>query len=242
MTPHTEYTIISPQVFNAIPDIHDQVDFPTDPAFFTALSTAFQKHNVYKRFRLHLLHRHFVLPENCVMLKSDVDADISLMKIAPLDSLQGIPVRGLLYFLNDTGSFQAYEYEQGDAIDIPPAFLEELSTILLEFKMEKVIALDVAGVDTARDVLPNFEYVLGDTATVTVQLDKKVEPHHRQTGFTFLEKDGKLWHQFGEVYAEKKNTHQVFYDGKCRLPSARSLEVDPSEVRRILILNGILAH
>jgi hypothetical protein len=118
----------------------DQICFPKDPALFTALSTAFQKHDVYIRFGVHLLHRHFVLPENCVMLKSDVDANISLTKIAPL-----IPVRGVLYFLNDTGSFQAYEFEQGDTIDISAAFLEELSAILLEFKMEKVIALDVAG-------------------------------------------------------------------------------------------------
>jgi hypothetical protein len=104
--------------------------------------------------------------------------------------------------------------------------------------MEKVIALDMGGFPAARGILTRFEYVLGDTATVTVE--KKVEPHHRQTGFTFVNRD-KLW-QFGEVYAEKKHTHQVFYDGKCRLPIAPDLEIDPSEVRRILVLNGILAH
>jgi hypothetical protein len=94
----------------------------------------------------------------------------------------------------------------------------------------------------ARDILPNFEYVLSDTATVTVQLDKKVEPHHRQTGFTFVEKDGKFWHRFGEVHGEKKNAYQVFYDGKFLPPSGTSLEVDLSEVRKILVLNGILSH
>jgi hypothetical protein len=73
-------------------------------------------------------------------------------------------------------------------------------------------------------------------------LNKTVEPHHRQTGFTFVNKNDKLGHQFGEVYAEKKNTHQVFYDKNCRLPSEAGLEIDTSEVRRILVLNGILAY
>ena len=108
--------------------------------------------------------------------------------------------------------------------------------------MEKVIALDVGEFQPGRNSFPSFEYVLGDMAIVTVQLDKKVGPHHRQTGFTFVNEYDKLGHQFGEVYAEKKNTHQVFYDKNCRLPTEPDLEVDPLEVRRILVLNGILAH
>jgi hypothetical protein len=121
MATQPDYTIISPQDFNVIPDIHDQVDFPNDPALFAALGNVFQKYDVNERFGLHLLHRHFILPENCVMLKSNVDADISLTKITHLDSIEGIPVRGVLYLLNDAGRFQAYEFEYGDTIDISVA-------------------------------------------------------------------------------------------------------------------------
>jgi hypothetical protein len=242
MVPQSDCTIISPSDFNAIPDIQNQVDFPNDLSLVTALGEVFQKYDVHKRFGLHLLHRHFVLPQNCIMLKSKVDAEISLTKITSLDSMEPIPIRGVLYLLNDLGSFQAYEFEHGDTIDIPSFFLEELSRILRKFKMEKVIALDVGEFQPSRNSLPSFEYVLGDMATVTVQLDKKVEPHYRQTGFTFVGEDDKLGQQFGEVYAEKKNTHQVFYDKNCRLPTEPDCEVDPSEVRRILVLNRILAE
>ena len=78
-------TIIYPSDFNAIPDIHNQVDFPNDPTLVTALGDVFQKYDVHERFGLHLLHRHFILPENCLMLKSKVDAEISLTKITSLD-------------------------------------------------------------------------------------------------------------------------------------------------------------
>jgi hypothetical protein len=240
--PQPNYSVISAQDFNTIPDIHDQVDIPNDPALFAALGKTFRKYDVHKRFGLHLLHRHFDLPEGCIMLKSNVDTDISLTTITHLDLIEQSPIRGVLYFLNDAGSFQAYEFEHGDALDISSTFLEELSEILHKFKMEKVIALDTGAVHASRDNFPNFEYVVGDTATVTVRVDKKVESHHRQTGFTFLENEGEILHQFGEVYAEKKNTHQVFYDAKCRLPKEPGLKIDPSEVRRILVLNSILAY
>src|SRR5271155_5431685 len=219
MVPQPDCTIISPSDFNAIPDIHNQVDFPNDPTLITALDEEFKKYDVHERFGIHLLQRHFVLPESCLMLKSKVDAEISLTKITSLHSVEQIPIRGVLYLLNDVGSFQAYEYEHGDTIDIPLFFLEELSGILRKFRMEKVIALDIGEFQAGHNSFPSFEYVLGDTATVTVQLDKKVEPHHRQTGFTFVKEDDKLGYQFGEVYAEKKNTHQVFYDKNCRLPT-----------------------
>jgi hypothetical protein len=118
-------------------DIQNQVDFPNDLSLVTALGEVFQKYDVHERFGLHLLHRHFVLPENCLMLKSKVDAEISLTKITSLYSMEQIPIRGALHLLNDMGSFQVHEFEHGDTIDIPSFFLEELSGILRKFKMEK---------------------------------------------------------------------------------------------------------
>ena len=46
--------------------------------------------------------------------------------------------------------------------------------------------------------------------------------------------------QFEEVYAEKKNTYQIFYDKNYCLPTESDREVALSEVHRILVLNGIL--
>lgn len=48
-----------------------------------------------------------------------------------------------------------------------------------------------------------------------------------------MHENGKLRYQFGEVYAEIKNTRQVLYDKNCRLPTEPYLQVDPSVVRRV---------
>jgi hypothetical protein len=59
-------------------------------------------------------------------------------------------IRGALYFINGTGKFQAYEFEYGDPVDIPPGFLRDLSSTLKEFGLEKVVALDVSGGPVSR--------------------------------------------------------------------------------------------
>jgi hypothetical protein len=125
-----ECNIISAREFNAIPDLHEQVNLPNDPAIVAGLGDLFHRHNLHERFGLHLLHRHYILPEDCIALKSHVDADISLTKIEPIATVDVSTIRGTLYLLNDDGRFQAYEYEHGDQIDIPSAFLEELSEAL----------------------------------------------------------------------------------------------------------------
>ena len=154
--------IISPSDFNAIPDIHDQVDFPYDPALFTTLGKVFKKYYLHERFGVHLLHRHFILPEDHLMLKLKIDEEISVTKVTSLHSIDNLPVRGVLYLLNDMGTFQAYEFEHGDAVDIPSLFLEELAEILRKFKMEKVIALDIGEPPAGHGTSTSFEYVLGD--------------------------------------------------------------------------------
>lgn len=74
-----------------------------------------------------------------------VDPEISLTKITSVDAVDINAIRGVLYLRNDAGKFQAYEFEYGDPIDIPLVFLEDLSSALKMFGLEKVIALDVCG-------------------------------------------------------------------------------------------------
>src|SRR5947207_1125028 len=112
-----------------MPDIHDQIDFPKDLALFIALNKVCQKYDIHKHFGHHL-HHHFIFSENCIILKLNVDANISLTKMTRFDFIEEISVHGVMYLLNDVDNFQAYELEHEDAIDISLPFLEELSEIL----------------------------------------------------------------------------------------------------------------
>ena len=234
--------IISAQEFNNLPHLHDQVKFPHDPAIVAALGDVFYRHNVHDRFGLHLLHRHYVLPKNCVALKSDVDSEISLTKIESISNIDVNAHRGVLYRLDDAGRFQEYEYEQGEQIDIPGEFLEELSAVIRKFKLENVLALDVGG--GISPSITRFEYDFGTTATVTVQLNRKpTEPGDRQTGMAFSLEDGEP-HTYGpDIYAKNiKGKHTVFYNHDHPIVDEGNFKIDVSAIRGVLISNKILTY
>ena len=240
-------TILPAHDFNSIADIHDQCDLPTDPAVVTALVNVFQKHDVQDRFGIHLLHRHFILPDGTIMFKPPpVDSDISLTKVTKLDAVDINKIRGALYLLNDTGKFQAYEFEYGDPVDIPPVFLQELASILKEFGLEKVVALDVSGGPGSRTFPKALEYTLGNLATVTVEAKGSFQPH-RLTGISFTIGDGKLGPEATDGYEDNvRGTHSVFYekDLGSRVPGeVEDLDYvgfDASQLRDLLVRNGIL--
>lgn len=236
--------IISAREFNAIPDLHEQVNLPNDPAVVASLADIFHRHNLHERFGLHLLHRHYILPVDCIALKSQVDSDISLTKIEPIANVDVGAIRGTLYLLNDDGCFQAYEYEHGDPVDIPAVFLEELSEAFLKYKLEKVLALDIdASTSTTR-----FEYDYGRMATVTVELNRApVEPQDRPTGLAF-ESEVDAGAAYGpnacpNYYAENvRGTHSVFYNHSNPVLDESNFTINRSAIRGVLVSNGILAY
>jgi hypothetical protein len=243
-----DIAILPAHEFNSsIADIHDQHDLPTDPAIVAALADVFQKHNVQDCFGIHLLHRHFILPEGHIMFKQPpVDSDISLTKITKLDVVDINKIRGALYFLNDMGKFQAYEFEYGDPLDIPPAFLQDLSSRLKEFGLEKVVALDVSGGPVNRTFPKALEYTIGTFATVTVETKGSFESH-RLTGVSFAIRDGKAWPEATDGYSpNNRGTHSVFYEKALgsRLPGEADdmgdTNFNAKQLRDLLVLNGIL--
>ena len=94
--------LISIQEFNDLPHLHNQVEFPDDPATLAALGEVFYCHNVHERFALHLLHRHYTLPEDCIIVKTNIDSEISLAKIEPLSNVDVNGLCGVLSHLNDS--------------------------------------------------------------------------------------------------------------------------------------------
>jgi hypothetical protein len=168
-----------------------------------------------------------------------IDSDISLTKIVSLATVDGTAIRGVLYLLNDNGRFQPYEYEYGDEINIPPAFLKELADVLHKFKLEKVLALDISG--GWKPDFRGFEYDYGTKATITVQLNRQPGPDDRRTGLSFA-LESEVPHGYsGDVYAEnERGTHQVFYNHKKSVVDDSNFTIDKSAIRRILVSNGIL--
>jgi len=234
--------LISAQEFNSIPDLHDQPPFPSDPTIFEALGDLFCRHNVLERFGLHLLHRHYHLPENCIAFKSEVDGDISLTKIEPISGLDRNEIRGVLYRLKDDGCFQPYEFEYGEEVDIPSTFLKELSQTLREYKLERLLALDVTG--GRSPTITQYEYDYGKTATITVNLNRTpIESEDRQTGLAFV-MEGDAPRSYGpNIYAKNvRDTHNVFYNHNMQIIDDSNFEIDRSAIRGILVLNGILAY
>lgn len=243
-----DVAILPAHEFNSsIADIHDQYDLPTDPVIVAALADVFQKHNVQECFGIHLLHRHFILPDGHIMFKPPpVESDISLTKITKVDVVDINKIRGTLYFLNDRGKFQAYEFEYGNPLEIPSAFLKDLSSRLKEFDLEKVVALDVSGGTVNRTFPKSLEYTIGNFATVTVETKGGFESH-RLTGVSFAIRDGKAWPEATDGYSTNvRGTHSVFYEKALgsRLPGEANDMDDPKfdskQLRDLLVLNGIL--
>lgn len=237
-------TLISAKDFNSIPYLHTQKPFP-DTATVTALGNIFLRHHVLGRFGIHLLHRHYEIPEDHIVIKSQVDDEISLTKIEPLKALDTDKLRGVLYRLTDNG-FQPYEFEYGAELEIPPDFLKELSEFLLSNKLEDLIALDVSKQSHDPAVQGyEYEYDYGNAATVTVKSTRPpVFPKDRKTGMTFaLVGDGTLQPYDGpNIYSEKKNTHQVFYNHNAPIVDDLTYTLDKAAIRGVLVSNGILAH
>jgi hypothetical protein len=81
-----------------------------------------------------------------------------LTKITPFREVDSASVQGILYMLNDGDKFQAYEFEKGEPIYIPPAFLHDLCSTIHKFVLEKCIALDVTGGPANQNHPRSLEY------------------------------------------------------------------------------------
>jgi hypothetical protein len=144
--------------------------------------------------------------------------------------------------LNDEDKFQGYEFEKGEAIDIPVPFLFDLRSTLHKFGLEKYIALDVFGGPGNRSSPRSLEYAIGEIATVTIP-GGSLEESHRITGVAFCDDDGTIGPRNMDGYVKNiRGTHQVFYDknlGSRLTCEEGGLDIGAAEVRSLLRENGI---
>lgn len=130
-------TLIPNSLYNSLPTIMQQS--PPSDAHLEGLGALLVSHGVHNHLGISLLHRHYVLKDDAVM----VHDGLRCSPVAPAATPSSLG--GASFFLHD-GSFQAFEYEQEDEeADIPSAFLEDLARYLVANGLEKNIALSKLG-------------------------------------------------------------------------------------------------
>lgn len=160
-----DLSIVIPSVFDRIPLVEDQAqDVSTDD--IKAIGKILQDHKVNKHYSIGLLHRHYGLPEDHVMVHSKSPGSTDECEAMHADILKedslGLAVP-FAYFLNDERKFQPFEYQLRTVLSPPsltpsPELIDGLRDALLVRKLENTLCLtlneriptDMVGYETLR--------------------------------------------------------------------------------------------
>src|SRR5271167_1762535 len=130
-------SIVPAHTYNALPLIENSAKIPEiDREHLDDLRALLQKHRVPQEVCVRLIHKHFDVLEDEIMVLRTIPAPpygiIQLM--GPLKPQATSGLRGLNYFVNDHGDFEAYEYTTAKGPDLYNygAFLKEFAEIVVE--------------------------------------------------------------------------------------------------------------
>lgn len=125
---------LSSAIYNSLPEIN-QVATPSTGAL-QALRKVFVEHGMCDSFGVAVLHRHFYLNGDEIMLHDG-------LVCAPITASKTTGATGHSFFLRD-GQFQAYEYmheHYSSLATASPSFLLDLSDILIKLGLQNIFAL-----------------------------------------------------------------------------------------------------
>jgi len=102
-------SIITAEDFNKIPLIANQARMLDK--FLPDIVDLFRKHNVEAFYSPHLLHRHFDIQPQQVVVSYEIDADGGIHLALPRwpSELKEYPISAHLLYLNSDGKWQGYE-------------------------------------------------------------------------------------------------------------------------------------
>lgn len=213
---------------NSLPHPEDQPEI--SDASLKALGELFVHHGVQDTFGIHLLHSHFTAPEGTVLL--GVEAQLSgnssacWTKPVPVAELANKAVHGHVFRLQSDGIFVAYELQEGTvhaaAADTGPEFFLEFASFLRKNSLTNLVALQLLDGSQHKT---RMELLVGEQQTLMVDEKDLVgfDPPRITTGWSFhVGDDGIISCKGNDVYASKKDTHQVFQDSKP-LPNVKAL-------------------
>jgi hypothetical protein len=206
--------------YNILPHPEEQAEV-TDSTL-KALGELFVRHRVQDIFGIHLLHSHFAVPEGTALLgirfQVSEASQACWTKPVSVEELATKSIHGHVFRLQSDRTFVPYEFQEGEAASeaagTEPAFFHELADFLHRNNLANLVALQLS--DDTRDNT-NMELLIGSQSTL--MMDEKdlvgFSPPRIITGWSFkVADDGTISCKGNDVYAAKKNTHQVFQDSK----------------------------
>ncbi len=195
-----------------------------------SLAQIFVRYNVQSVFGLHLIHSHFPIPPETLMIGTAVNNGPirCWTRPVPFTELRDSSLHGHIYALSKENHFVAYEFREGTA---PPkvqtvqdAFFEEILGYLIAHKLTSILGLEVLeeGFELCDQT---HEFVIEGQGTVMVLEEGLMYKNSfRVTGWSVVEgHDGIFCFKGNQSHsAPKSGGHQIFTDGK-KLAGIRSV-------------------
>ncbi|KAL8898816.1 MAG: hypothetical protein Q9207_006515 [Kuettlingeria erythrocarpa] len=201
------------------------------PDQLQSLAELFARYNAQDAFGVHLVHGHFQIDEDTIMLGVDLGTDSLGYWTQPTKSadIDKDNVHGHIYVLSSKNHFVAYEYRGGPATDsckhVHPSFFQQLAQYLHSNNLAGVLGLQVLD-NQAASPGEMLEFILGEQGTAMLRAqDVNHGGIYRNTGWSFRQdEEGIISVSGGESHAlTVKGTHQVFTSGKP-LPTIEAVQ------------------
>ena len=170
------------------------------------LAELFVRHKAHTKLGVRLIHGHFKIPPNTVMLGTNIEEPYGRWtKVTATEMIDPSEIHGHVFALSPAGGFVAYEYQDGPVPDlstINDAFFAELSRYLAKNDLSSLLGLQVRVEGVPESIV---ELILDQG---TIILDGSAVhgcSPYRQTGWTFELKDREpRVCAANETYARKK--------------------------------------
>ena len=147
-------------LYNELPHIDDMRDAATKHAkAHTQLLGLIASHGLSQHFSIHLIHKHFNIPDDRVMVYETVRGSThpGFVLCSPRPSSTVRDLRGLYFRASEGGKMTAYEYttELGDDLSAHADFVSKFAGVVLDLGVQNIFALTAGKLPG--DVLTEFE-------------------------------------------------------------------------------------
>lgn len=158
--------------YNSLPLINDGT-MPLAATDLDTLGAVIRKHGVQDLYQVHLLHRHFQIPDGHV-LASTLSKDGMEVHL-PVPVVADQTLRGTHFFITNEGNFQPFEFKAsvgartGDVGFEHVAFLQDFARTVLAIGLQNQVAL------TIQDGTENQREIAGEGWTVHYNCDNTTQ-------------------------------------------------------------------
>ncbi|KAK4199268.1 hypothetical protein QBC40DRAFT_228193 [Triangularia verruculosa] len=214
----------SSELYNTLLDDADQP--PVADQHVTNLANIFVKYNAHEVLGIHLIHGHFKIPSNAVMLGTNFDESaIRWAKATNIDSLNAADIHGHIFVLAENG-LCAYEYQDGplpDLSSVGQGFLGKFVEYIVNNNLTSLIGLQVLGCGHKQSTM--FELILDQgTVMLDASIAKNIVPT-RVTGWQFESVDGNpRVCAHNETHAGMTSGNHKVYNAGKPLPKLENIE------------------